>query len=294
MRRHPALALFAAFLLVALLPLAPLRAAPQLRILAAESVYGQVAAAIAGPQADVVSVLSKPSQDPHDFEATASAARDAADAAIVIVNGAGYDSWMDHLLAASPAPGRAVISAATLMQAGPGANPHLWYNPATMPRVAQALAACLARRDPAAATSVQQRLAAFLAADAVLQTRVKTLRARFAGTPVTATEPLFGYMASALGLNMLDAHFQLATMNGTEPRASDVAAMESDLRAHRVRALIYNTQVVNPATLRLRNIAREAGVPLVGMAETLPPGATYITWMVSQLNDLEHALAAPS
>jgi zinc/manganese transport system substrate-binding protein len=268
-------------------------AAP-LQILSAESVYGQVAGAIAGPQADVVSVLSKPSQDPHDFEATASVARAVARADVVLLNGAGYDGWMDRLLAASPAPGRAVISAAVLMQAGPAANPHLWYDPATMPRVAAALETAMARRDPASAENFRQRLHDFLTADGALQKRVAALRARFAGAPVTATEPVFGYMAAAIGLSILDAHFQLATMNGTEPTPSDVAGMESDLRRHAVRALIYNTQVSTPATLRMRGIARAAGVPLVGMSESLPPGLTYIAWMTAVLDDIEHALAAKS
>jgi zinc/manganese transport system substrate-binding protein len=269
-------------------------AAEPLQILAAESVYGQVGGAIAGPQAEVASVLRKPSQDPHDFEATASVARAVSRADIVLVNGAGYDSWMDRLLAASPAPGRVVISAALLMRAGPAANPHFWYDSATMPRVARAVAAALALRDPGGAEQFQHRLRDFLAADAALQQRVAALRTRFSGTPITATEPVFGYMAAALGLKVLDAHFQLATMNGTEPTPSDVAGMESDLRRHAVRALIYNTQVTNPATLRMRGIAGAAGVPLVGVSETLPPGMTYIAWMTSALNDIEHALAAKS
>jgi zinc/manganese transport system substrate-binding protein len=259
-------------------------------ILAAEGVYGQTAAAIAGPQGAVTSVLTNPAQDPHDFEATASAARQAATAGIVILNGAGYDTWMDHLLAASPAPGRDVIDAAVLMHAPQGANPHLWYNPQTMPRVAQALTEALSRHDPAAAPLFRERLAAFMQSMAVLQTRIATLRTRLAGTSVAATEPVFGDMATALGLNMRDLRFQLATMNGTEPRPSDVAAMEADLRDRQVRALIYNTQVTNPATERLKSIASSAGIPLVGITETLPPGQTYVAWMLAQLEALSHAL----
>jgi zinc/manganese transport system substrate-binding protein len=287
-RSNAWLIVLAGLLLAAL----PVRACQAVHVLAAESVYGQVAASLAGPQADVVSVLTKPSQDPHDFEAPASVARAAANADIVIVNGAGYDGWMDRLLAASPAPGRVVISAALLMHARPGDNPHLWYNPATMPRVAQAVASALARRDPVDAAAVQARLQLFLSADANLQTRIAGLRERFAGTKITATEPVFGDMADALGLTMLDPHFQLATMNGTEPRPSDVAGMEADLRMHAVRALIYNTQVTNPATSRMRGIARAAGIPLVGVSETLPPGLSYTGWITAELGALERALAA--
>jgi len=264
------------------------RAAPA-RILAAESVYGQVAAEIAGSAADVTSVLTNPGQDPHDFEANASTARAVANAAIVIVNGAGYDPWMDRLLEASPAPGRAVISVALLVGARPGANPHLWYDPAAAPLVARAVAAALAQRHDA---GVQQRLTSFLQGTDQLRARITALRGRLAGVKVEATEPVFDYMAAALGLTMRNARFQLAVMNGTEPRASDVAAMEDDLRAHRVRALIYNTQVSDPATVRLRGIADAAGVKLIGVSETLPPGQTYLAWMQAELDAVARALGA--
>jgi zinc/manganese transport system substrate-binding protein len=268
-------------------------AAP-LRILAAESVYGQVAAQIAGDTALVTSVLTNPGQDPHDFEASASTARGVAGAAIVIVNGAGYDPWMDRLLAASPKPAREVISVAALMHAAPGANPHLWYDPATAPRVAQDVADALLRHAPSGtAAGTRHRLGLFLTDAGALQARIATLRARFAGAPVEATEPVFDYMAAALGLTVRNARFQLAVMNGTEPRASDVAAMEDDLRAHRVRALIYNAQVSDPATARLRDIARAVGVPLIGVSETLPPGKTYLAWMQAELDAVAKALGTP-
>ena len=269
----------------------PCVAAP-LKILAAESAYGQVASAIAGNRATITSILTNPGQDPHDFEARPSTARLVAEAAIVAVNGAGYDTWMDHLLTAAPMRGRDTIVVATLVQAAPGANPHLWYNPLAMPRFAEALTAALCRHDPAGATAYSQNLKIFLAGTAVLQTRIAALRGRFAGTPITATEPVFDDMAAALGLQMRNERFQRAIMNGTEPRASDVAAMDADLREHRVRVLLTNPQVTDAATARLLGIARESGIPLVPVMETLPPGQTYVGWMLAQLAVLETALAA--
>jgi zinc/manganese transport system substrate-binding protein len=274
----------ACMLAVLIVAAGPVRAAP-LRILAAESVYGQIAGAVAGDRAEVASVLTRPGQDPHDFEPGASTARAVAGADIVILNGAGYDPWMDRLLAASPRQDRQVILVARLLGARPGANPHLWYRPDAAPRVAQAVAAAL----PADA-GVRQRLAAFLAGADALQLRIGALRGRVAGAPVEATEPVFDYMAAALGLAVRNARFQLAVMNGAEPRVSDVAGMEDDLRARRVRALIYNTQVNDPATERLRGIARQAGVPEIGVSETLPQGQTYLGWMQATLDTVASAL----
>ena len=103
---------------------------------------------VGGPRVAVTSILNNPEQDPHLFEASPTVARQIADAQIVIRNGAGYDPWMDKLLRASPRPGRIVIDVAALTGQKAGGNPHLWYDPATMPNVALALAAALSKADP--------------------------------------------------------------------------------------------------------------------------------------------------
>jgi len=278
-------------LLIAAGVLAAGPAAAAVTIVAAENMYGDLATQIAGPDATVTSVLSNPNQDPHLFEATPSVARALATAAIVIVNGADYDPWMAKLLSAGGDPHRQVIVAADLMHKHPGDNPHLWYDPATMRAVAGALGADLAAQDPAHAADYARRAAAFDDALDRLDGRIAALRSRFAGTPVTATEPVFGLMASALGLTMRNERFQLAIMNDTEPRVSDTAAFEDDLVHHRVRVLFYNSQATGPAAQRLLGIARRAGIAVVPVTETEPPGLTYQAWMTAELDAAERALA---
>jgi zinc/manganese transport system substrate-binding protein len=259
-------------------------------IVAAENFYGNVAQAIGGAQVRVASILSNPNQDPHLFEADVSTARQVSGADIVIENGAAYDPWMDRLLAASPNPSRSVIVAATLVGRKDGDNPHIWYDPATMPAVAKALAAELTRRDPGNAELYRDRLSAFLLSLQPLQEKIATLTREYGGAPVTATEPVFGYMAEALGLEMRNARFQLAIMNDTEPSASAMAAFEKDLRQREVKVLFYNSQVTDDTTRRFLNMARESGVPVVGVTETMPADANYLSWMVSQLDALQGAL----
>lgn len=280
---------------LALLAIAPAVAQPgaPLAIVAAESVYGDVAAQIAGPGATVSSILNGPDQDPHAFEASPSTARALAAARIVVYNGLDYDPWMVKLVRATRSPSRQVLVVADLARRRAGSNPHVWYDPAVMPVVARAIADTLAAADPARAPDYARRLTAFTDAMRPLDAKVATLRTRFAGTHVTATEPVFGEMAAAIGLVMRNERFQLATMNGTEPRASDVAAFEADLGARRVRALIYNTQSAGPVTQRMLRLAKAAGVPVVAVTETLPAGMTYQSWMLSQLDALEAALSNP-
>jgi zinc/manganese transport system substrate-binding protein len=280
-----------ALLLAAACLLAVQAAAQTTPIVVAENFYGDMAGQVAGPNASVSSILSNPDQDPHLFEASPSVARLISSAAIVVYSGADYDPWMAKLLSASRAPDRTVIVVANLVHKKAGDNPHIWYDPPTMPAYAKALAASLSQRDPAHKADYDQRLQSFLTSLQPLDTKIAEIRARFHGTPVTATEPVFGYMATALGFSMRNERFQLAVMNDTEPRASDVAAMETDLRQHRVRVFFYNSQATDTAAQRLLRIAQESKVPVVGVTETEPAGKTYQQWMLDQLDAVEQALA---
>jgi zinc/manganese transport system substrate-binding protein len=263
-------------------------------IVAAQNFYGDIARQIGGDRVTVASVMTNPDQDPHLFETTPGVVRQIADARIVIVNGADYDPWMEKLIAAAPRPGRTVISAALLVNAKPGGNPHLWYAPATMPAVAKAIAAALSQADASHAADYSERLAKTLTElDRVAQ-RAAQIKAKHAGKPVTATEPVFGLMAEALGLTMRNQNFQLAMMNDTEPSARDVAAFEDDLKNGKVKALIYNKQVSEKLTERMLAIANKAKVPVVGVTETQPANISFEDWMLGELNALDKALTGPS
>jgi zinc/manganese transport system substrate-binding protein len=268
--------------------------APTISIVAAENFYGDVAQQLAGSNAAVTSILSNPDEDPHLFEASPSVARSLSAAAIVVYNGADYDPWMTKLLAASSSTNRKVIVVANLIHKKAGDNPHLWYDPVTMPTYAKALAAALAERDPGNKSDYDRRLQTFLASLHPLDAKIAELRSKFAGSPVTATEPVFGYMATALGFKMRNERFQLAVMNNTEPRASDVAAFENDLRKHQVRLLFYNSQASDAAAQRMVRIARQEKIPVVGVTETEPAGTTFQNWMTGELNSVSDALSNPS
>lgn len=267
--------------------------AQSLNIVAAENFYGDVARQIAGPDAYVSSILSNPDDDPHMFEASPSVARALARADIVIANGADYDPWIGKLLAAGKAPHRVVIEAAALVHRQSGDNPHLWYDPPTLPAVAKAVADALSAADPARTAVYASRLQAFEASLQPVAAKAAALKARFAGTPVTATEPVFGYMAAALGLDMRNERFQLAVMNDTEPSASDVAAFERDLREHKVKLFFYNSQATGESAKRLLGIAQKARIPIVGVTETEPAGTTVQSWMLGTLDAVGQALGSP-
>jgi zinc/manganese transport system substrate-binding protein len=287
-------------LTIALAPALPAQAGDtkvvinKIAVVAAENFYGDVAQQIGGDRVAVTSVLNNPDQDPHLFETTPAVARQIAAAQVVVLNGAGYDPWMTKLLSVSAKSGRIVIVAADLVHKTPGDDPHLWYDPPTMPAVATAIAASLAAGDPAHKDEYAARLKNFLASLAPLNEKIAAIGRKYAGTPVAATEPVFDYMAAALKLKMHDAQFQLAVMNDTEPSARNLAAFESELNAHKVRVLFYNKQAYDNLVQHLLDLARAAKIPVVGITETAPPGQSYQAWMLDELNATEKALADPT
>jgi zinc/manganese transport system substrate-binding protein len=267
-----------------------LAVAGSINIVAAENFYGDIAKQIGGPNVAVTSILSNPDQDPHLFEVSPSVARDVSTAPVVIFNGVNYDPWMEKLLGAARSANRKTIAVADLVGKKNGDDPHIWYDPATMSALANRLSDNLIAEDPADKAGYEQRLAHFEESLKPIQAKIRELRQRFAGTPVTATEPIFGYMFDALGMQVRNHSFQLAVMNNTEPSASDVANLENDLKTHRVELLVYNSQATDRIAERMKKIAKESGIPVVGATETEPAGENYQSWMMSELDAVERAL----
>ena len=265
--------------------------AEPIAIVAAENFYGDVAEQVGGATVKVTSILTNPDQDPHLFEASASTARSLAAARIVIYNGADYDPWMTKLLSASRASGRVTVEVAKLVGKKAGDNPHLWYDPATMPAVAKALAAQLAKLDPEHRSDYEARRDAFVTSLKPVDDKIAALRQQYGGVSITATEPVAGYMVEAIKLKMRNARFQLAIMNNIEPSASEIAAFQKDLKTRAVKVLLYNSQTSEELTEKMRAIAKESGAPIVGVTETEPEGKKYQDWMLSELAALETGLS---
>jgi zinc/manganese transport system substrate-binding protein len=238
----------------------------------------------------VDSILNNKEQDPHLFEVSPSVGRNVSAARIVIYNGIDYDPWMEKLLLAARSANRQAIVVADLVGKKTGDNPHIWYAPATMLALARSLTTALTADDPSHAAAYQQRLERFEESMQPVQAKIATLRQRLAGTPVTATEPIFGYMFDALGMQVRNMPFQMAVMNNTEPGASDVAAFENDLKTHQVKLLVYNSQAADPIATRVARLAKASDIPVVGATETKPPGQTYQTWMLHELDAVDRAL----
>ena len=267
--------------------------AEDLKIVSAENFYGGVAEQIAGEK--VFSILTNPNQDPHDFTSNASTAKAVADADLIIYSGIGYDSWMEKLLGSPGKPSRVVIKVADLIGGKNGDNPHIWYAPKTMPALGVKLVEVLSKLHPNQASLYQKRLDDFKASMKPVLDKIAELKATGSGLPVTASEPVFGYMATALGFEMLNDDFQIQIMNDAEPTATQTAEFEKSLTSKMAKILFYNSQVTDPITERLQRIARQSGVPVIGVTEAQPlEEKSYVDWMMHELERIQAALASKS
>jgi zinc/manganese transport system substrate-binding protein len=268
----------------------------KVRIVASTDVWGDVARQVGGDHVAVTSILTSPDQDPHSFEANPRTTLAISKADVLVENGGGYDDFMDTLRKAHNGAVpvlNAVDVSGKKASSGGMLNEHVFYDLPTAQKVADALAAELARQDPGNAADYRSGAQAFSSALDGLLTRATTLRAALDGKAIGITEPVPLYLTEALGLvNKTPAAFSEAVEEGGDMSAR-VLQDTLDLYAdHQVAALVYNEQSSGPVTEKVEAAAKDAGIPVVGVTETLPAGKDYVAWMTSNLDSLATALGA--
>lgn len=268
----------------------------KLTVVASTNVWADVVHSVAGDAVEVTSLIKRPNADPHSYESSPTDAADVARADLLVYNGGGYDSFMDQFRAQSG--DKPAIEAFTLLPradaAGAGGQPpneHVWYDVPVVAQVAQRVADELGRLDPAHAGRYAANAQRFRAGLATLTGKENDIARSYGGTEVAMTEPVAEYLVRAGRLrDVTPLQFSKAVEEGSDPPAGAVA-QTTDLLTHRQAAvLIYNTQTETPVVSQLRAAATAAGVPVVNVTETLPPGTDYQSWMSRQLDTLSAAL----
>ena len=266
-----------------------------IQAIGAENEYANVIQQIGGKYVQVTAIMSNPNTDPHTFEASPAVAREISNASLIVQNGVGYDTWASDIEKAVPASSRKIVDVQQLLGLPDSTpNPHLWYNPTTMPKVATAIADDLAAIQPAHASYFKANAAKFTQSLSAWTQAIAAFKAAHPNTPVATTEPVADYMLQAAGAdNMTPWAFQADIMNGTDPSPQNVAAEKALFTQHKVKVFLYNQQVTDTLTDSFIDLAHANGVPVVGVYETMPtPGYDYQTWMTAEVNALDKAVTA--
>jgi zinc/manganese transport system substrate-binding protein len=265
----------------------------KLRVVATINAWGSIAAQLGGDRVQETSIITNPDVDPHDYEPSAADARTVAEARIVVDNGVGYDSWADKLMAANPSSGRTVLNVGKLVRVPDDGNPHRWYSPDNVASVADAITADYEQADPADAGYFDQRRAAFLGAGLARYHHLITdIKAKYAGTPVGASESIFSPLSDALGLDLITPYsFLKAISEGTDPAPADLSTIENQIADKAIKVYVFNSQNSTPDVQKQTTAAQAAGIPVSTVTETLAPaGASFQDWQSDQLQRLADAL----
>lgn len=263
------------------------------KVVAGENFWGNVVSQLGGPHVSVTSIISDPSADPHLYESDARDAAAVGSAQLVVENGLGYDDFVDKLLSSSSNDHRVVVNVAKVLGVtGDDANPHLWYDLPRVHVVAQAIVDQLSRIDAADRATFEANLERFDASMQPLLATIDTIESKYPHAPVAYTERVPGDLLDDAGLDVKTPRgFAQAIEDGNEPSAADTRAMDELMTSHGVKVLLYNAQATSPATQHVRDRARRAGIPVVGVTETLPRDeSSYQHWQLDQLHALARAL----
>ena len=273
----------------------PAASGGRLRVVAAENFWGSIATQLGGDRVQVTSIVTSPGSDPHEYEPTARDARAFASAEVAIVNGIGYDPWASKLISANPVDGRRVITVGDVVGIQAGGNPHRWYSPSNVDQAIDAITAAYKQLDPGHASYFSARRNRFETEGlAQYHDLIASIRRRYAGVPVGASESVVEPLAASLGLRLLTPlGFMNAISEGAEPTAADKSTVDRQIAQRQIRVWIYNSQNATPDVKRLTDEARANGLQVVGVTETLTPAsASFEDWQSRELGDLAQALEA--
>jgi len=260
-------------------------------VLAVENFYGNLVQQLGGQCVIVTVILSDPDADPHAFQPTAGDIRAFQTAALVVLNGLGYDDFADKALGTlSKQP--AIVRAGDVLGLPVGANPHVWYSAVYVDQLKAAITAKLEQVAPDATSYFDTQASALDQSFGTYRQLIGQINGQFGNVPVGATESIFVDMAYTTGLKLLSPpEFMRAIAEGNEPTAQDIAEFQNQLKGKQVKVLVYNVQTVTPITEQLKGMARDANIPIVGVSETMPGGAqTFQGWQAGQLRLLLSAL----
>jgi zinc/manganese transport system substrate-binding protein len=263
-----------------------------IHVVAAENFWGSLITQLGGTRVSVTSIVSDPNADPHEYESNTGGAIAIANAQLVIINGAGYDTWAQQLIASSNTPHQVVLNVQELVNQTVDANPHFWYSPTYVNETVKAMYQDLVSIDPSHASYYTQQYDALKASLAEYNGRIAEIKQQFGGVKVASTESIFVYLANAVGLDVVSPPaFMEAVAEGNDPPAQSIVQFDQLITNGTVKVLVYNEQTVTPLTQSTEALASQHNIPIVPVTETIqPPDVSFQVWMNAQLIILQNAL----
>ncbi len=285
--------LFHSFRLLVLLSVASVMAAPvaaqPVPVVTSFSILADLVKVIGGSHVEVTSLVG-PNADAHMFDPTPADAKRLANAKLVVINGLGFEGWMDRLIKSSGYRGSVIVASRGVKTiheaAGHGhqhghshaADPHAWQNPLNVKQYVQNIRIALAAAKPAAAQEFEQRAQAYSrdldALDQSIRERLKPIPV--AQRRIVTSHDAFGYFAAAYNVKFYPLQ---GLSTGSEPSAADVVRIIDQIKKNKVSAIFVEN--ISDARV-LERITKESGARIGGTlyADALSePGTAVDTYL---------------
>ena len=257
----------------------------QITIVASTDFYAELAQAVVGSHGKATAIIKNQNISPEDYEPTTAVAKQVSQADIALANGLGYDTWLNKLAKASD-QAKLIRVGETVLKQKTGSNPHLWNNPETMIKTAQYLAKQLGKEDPAHKADFQKNAKKYIASLKPIQSLITQISQDSNGQSVAQTEPVFEYMLKALGYHVMDSDFSEAIEAGNDPSPTTLASLRSAIENHQIAFIVNNKQTSSTIVSNIISLAKTHGIPVVNVTETLPNGENYVSWQLSELQQI--------
>lgn len=240
--------------------------------------WKSLASQIGGDKVSVTSILSNQNVEAHDFEPQPSDIAKISKAQVVVANGADYDAWATKSAKTSQVP---VVDAATAADIKSGENPHLWFSATARQKTAEAYLEQLKKLDSANASYFEKQYETWKQKEDALESTISTAKAKLSGTTYAATESVAYYLAQDLGLEeVTPAGYAQAIENESEAAPGDIKAFQEKLESGSVGLLVVNDQETSSTTDMIVKAAKEGGVRIVHLSESMPSKYVDLTeWM---------------
>ncbi|MET1416735.1 zinc ABC transporter substrate-binding protein [Roseibium sp. HPY-6] len=267
--------------------------AHDIKVVASFSILGDMVEQVVGDHVEVTTIVG-PDADAHVYQPSVADARSVAEADVIFVNGMGFETWSDTLIAESGTKGTVYVATEgiTAVLVEGEIDPHAWNALTNGVIYVQNIADAMSEAMPDHATEFQANAASYISTLYALH--AETLQ-RLAALPedrrtVVTAHDAFGYLADAYGMNFVAP---IGIDTEAEPSAQELASLITQIREDGVAALFVEN-ITSPALVQ--QIADETGLKIGGqlfsdaLSERGGPATSYLAMFEHNLGQLLAAL----
>ena len=261
-----------------------------IEVAASVNQWGTVAKALGGDNVNVTSIINSTNVDAHDYEPTTSDIAKLQKAQVIIVNGAGYDTWA---VKATQTANATIVNAAEIGGVNDGENPHVWFSADVRKAVAQAITEAYEQADAAKKNDFDKMNDRWTAEENNVESKIAEVKQKTGGLAYAATESVASYLAEDMGLaDATPSGYARATANESEPTPTDIKQFTDALKAGEIKLLVVNTQEESELTDKITDAAKSVEVPMVELTEQMPEQYDSLTaWMEGLVDAFSQAIA---